>query len=115
MTSVNNVDNVLLVLREQLQRMGRSRSGKAGASKAGRSATPPPMVRLQALAALDQLNEDDLRRALVRALLTEEMGEVIAQDPAFQNVVQEVYRILAESDEGRSLMDGAARQLRAGA
>ena len=112
MTRISHVDQVLLLLRERLQRMerGTSAARRAGASSA---ATPRPLARLQAMAALDQMSGEDLGRTIVRALLAEELGEGLGNDPAFQAVVDDVARIIGESDEGRALMERAARELRA--
>jgi hypothetical protein len=111
MTRVSSSEHVLLLLRERLQRLSRERPGRAGA--AGRRApTAAPMARLQALAALDELPDEELRRTLVRALLTEELGEEIANDPSFQAVSDEVYRMIGESEEGRLLVEAAERALR---
>jgi hypothetical protein len=111
-TRISQVDQVLLLLRERLQRIDRSRTSRSGRGDAARPATSGPLARLQALAALDELGEDDLRRTMVRALLAEELGDTIANDPGFQAIVEDVYRIIGMSDEGRDLIDRAARQLR---
>jgi hypothetical protein len=112
MSRVSPADQVLLLLRERLQKLERSRAGRS--APAGRAATSRPLDRLQRIAALDRLTEDELRRTMVRALLTEELGEAVASDPTFQAVVDDVLRIIAESAEGERLLAGAAEQLKAG-
>ena len=112
MTRINSSDQVLLLLRERLQRLGRERGARAPKAATG-SSTPSPIARLQALAALEELPGDELRRGLVRALLTEEAGDAAANDAAFQAIADEVFRIIDGSEEGRDLIDRAARQLRA--
>jgi hypothetical protein len=112
MTRVSNADHVLLILREQLQRMGRGRAAATRRSGAAERSTERPLARLQQVAAHDQLSDEEFRRTLVRALLTEELGERLANDSAFEAVVDDVYRILGNSAEGRALLDGAARELR---
>ena len=113
MTRVGNVDQLLMLLRERLQRIDRSRDRSGGRTEAVRSATSKPIARLQAVDSLGQLSEEDFRRTMVRALLAEELGEAVANDPAFQGVAEDVFRIIGESEEGRALIDTAARQLRA--
>ncbi|MDQ4087016.1 MAG: hypothetical protein M3177_03225 [Pseudomonadota bacterium] len=110
MTRITNVDQVLLLLQEKLRRMDRSRTARTGRPSA---ATPRPLARLQALAALDHISEEDFKRTMVRALLTEELGEGLGNDPAFQTVVDDVFRIISASEQGRELIEQAARQLRA--
>lgn len=115
MTRISGSDHVLLLLQEQLRRLDRGRAGRTGRTGNSRKATPRPMARLQSLAALDQLSDEDVRRTLVRALLSEELGEGVANDPTFQAMVEDVFRIIDASSDGRELIDRAARQLRAGA
>ena len=114
MTRVNNTDQVLLLLREQLQRLGKSKAGRGARAGSTASATGRPLARLQQLAALDQLSDEDFRRNLVRAVLTEQWGEGASNDPAFLAIAEDVFRILGDSEEGRSLLDRASAQLRAG-
>lgn len=112
MTRVGNADQVLLLLREQLQRLDRARGQRSGRADASRkAAAQTPLARLRALRALGPMSEEDYRRTLVRALLTEELGEAVANDPSFQAVADDVFRILNESEEGRALVARAAEQL----
>ena len=115
MTRITGSDQVLLLLREQLRRLDRGRGGRTERTSNSRKTTPRPMVRLQSLAALDQLSDEEVRRTLVRALLSEELGEGVANDPAFHVIVEDVFRVINASADGRELIDRAARQLRAGA
>jgi len=62
---------------------------------------------------MDSLEEgEEFRRTLVRAILTEEMGEAMANDPSFQAVVENVYRMISATPDGQELIDRAGRQLR---
>lgn len=110
MTRINQANQILLLLQERLQRLERGRSGRSAGTAAS---TPRPLTRLQALTALEQLTDEDFNRTMVRALLIEELGDGVANDPAFEGVAQDVFRILADSEEGRRLIEQAARQLRA--
>jgi len=60
------------------------------------------------------MSEDQVRRTLVRALLSEELGEGISNDPSFQSMVEEVLRVINQSDDGRALIARASLQLRGG-
>ncbi|MGQ0661114.1 hypothetical protein [Sphingosinicella sp.] len=114
MTRIDQVDQALLLLREQLQRMGKSHSRQAPGARARERTTPSPMARFASLASLDDLPEDQFRRTLVRALLAEDLGDAIANDPAFQSVIDDVFRIINESDDGQELMAEASQQIRSG-
>jgi hypothetical protein len=109
MTRISNSDQVLVLLREQLRKLGRT--GREGASRTGevRGSTARPIARLQALGPPEE--GEEFRRTLVRAILTEEMGEAMANDPAFLAVVDDVYRMISASPEGQALIDRAGRQL----
>lgn len=113
MSQVGNVDQVLLLLREQLERANRGR-GTAAKPKATRAqeATARPLDRVRALAALDTLDEDELRRAVVRGLLAEQFGDGVSNDAAMVRIAEEVSRIIGETPEGRELLQRAMNQLR---
>ncbi|MEA3064583.1 MAG: hypothetical protein QOJ27_1029 [Sphingomonadales bacterium] len=112
MTRISQADHVLLLLREQLQKIGRSRKERTGRAAPARGATPRPIARLQAMGSLEE--GEEFRRTLVRAILTEEMGEAMANDPSFQAVVDNVYRMISATPDGQELIDRAGRQLRGG-
>jgi hypothetical protein len=112
MNRIGNADQVLVLLREQLQRLGRGKGAKARRAGAALGSTPSPIARLQAKAGMDDLSGEEFRRTLVRALLTEELGDAMANDPSFQTVADDVFRIIGGTPEGKELIDRAARQLR---
>ena len=113
MTRISNSDQVLILLREQLQRIGGTRKERTGRTARTQGATPRPIARLQAVASNEE--GEEFRRTLVRAILTEEMGEAMANDPSFQAVVDNVYRMISATPDGQELIDRAGRQLRGGA
>lgn len=113
MTRVGNIDQVLLLLREQIRRAGKGRdaSRKAGIGRTDK-ALARPLDRVRALATLETLGEDEVRRALVRGLLTEELGESVGNDAALQAIVDDVVRIIGEMPGGDDLMKRAIHQLK---
>lgn len=113
MTRISNTDQVLLLLREQLQKLGQNRKERTSRSGTVRKSTPRPIARLQAMASYEE--GEEFRRTLVRAILTEEMGEAMANDPSFQAVVDNVYRMISATPDGQDLIDRAGRQLRGAA
>lgn len=108
---VAGTDHVLLLLREKLSRLSRERAGNAGQAGKG---DPRPLDRLRAMAGFDALGDDERRRALVHGLLTEELGEAVANDPAFGAVLDEVLRIVGDMPGGRDLIDRAVAAMRGG-
>jgi len=112
MTSIGHVDQVLLLLREQLRRMERKKG--AAAPRSDRSGPTRPMARLQAIATVQALSDEDVERSLVYSLLLEQFGEAIANDPKFQTVIDDVVRLIRSNPDTRSVLGQSVRQLRAG-
>jgi hypothetical protein len=112
MTRINGSEQVLALLREQLRRVENGRAARATRTGAQGAGTPPALARARAMAALDGLSDEDRRRTLVRALLTEELGDGLANDASLQALFDDVFRIIGSTEEGRDLMDRAVRQLR---
>ncbi|MDD3800153.1 MAG: hypothetical protein PHE36_13355 [Novosphingobium sp.] len=114
MTRITAADQIVLLLRQQLQRMakgaGQVRSGRVGTNQPARRESA--LHRVSALAALDGLPGEELGKALIRALLTEEFGEELASEPKFERVVGEVHRIVASDEEARRLLDCSLQQVR---
>jgi len=110
-TQVSATDQILLLLREQLQRSERGRVRGTG-SEQRRAATP--QQRIEALAAIRDLPEREFRRALLRGLLGDQLGEELVAEPAFEAVTGEVLRLIESSPEAQALLDRVAREFRAG-
>ena len=105
MTRITGSDAVLALVQEQLHRLGKGRAG--GRARSARAGAATPLDRLRALAGQGGLSDDDVKAALVRGLLVEQLGEGIGNDPAFARIAGEVLRILGDSDAGRALLDRA--------
>lgn len=114
MTRISNVDQVLLLLREQLQRLDKStHSRKAGAPSAhGTQRRPPAAGRVEAVLRTDDLSDEDLAPTLVTALLVDEFGEGAANDPAFQRMASEVHRIIASDPQAAGILAEALKGVR---
>lgn len=109
MSSISRVDQAVLQLRMQLQRLARERTKGTSAPP---SITARPLQRLREIGE-NAANEDEYRRNFVRALLTEELGESLGNEPAFEAIANDVWRLLDDDAETRALMDEAVRQLNA--
>lgn len=113
MTRISNVDQVLLLLRQQLQRMSKAdRSRKSGATSSTSRKRETAARRLEAIVQRDDLADDDLARTLLGALLVDEFGEAAANDHKFQRLVDEVYRVITSDTQARSLLESAMREVR---
>lgn len=109
MTRVTNTDQIMALVRAQIERMAkRERGGAAGKAEARRTDTLTPRQRVEVLAAMKGLGDDDFARALIRALLTDELGDGVAASPGFQSVVDRTCAALDADTETRA----AIRELR---
>ncbi len=104
---VAGTDHVLLLLRAKLSTLSRDRAGRATGK-----GDPRPLERLRAMAGFDALGEDERRRAVVHGLLTDELGEAVANDAAFAAMLDEVLRIVGDMPGGHALIDRAAAAMR---
>lgn len=111
MSNIGRIDQAVLHLRSQLQRLARERGpGARGAAPVDAS----PLQRLREAGAAAG-GEEEFRRAFVRALLTEELGEALGNQPEFEQISNQVWHLLDEDADTRALMDEAIRQLGTGA
>ncbi len=111
MTRITNADQVLMLLRAHLERSAKTR-GKGAATDAGRiEARKGPLDRVQDIAGAQNLSEHDVSRALIAGLLAQEFGEAVASEPRFQELVDNVLKLVAADEEGRALVRDAVAQL----
>jgi hypothetical protein len=111
MDPISNVDRLVLLLRQRLQERERAR----GPAKAGRRAAPATggMSAAQALAAIDDVDERHLRRALIQGLLSDQFGSNVINEARFQQIVDRVLGAIEDDDAGRALLDRISKDLRA--
>lgn len=112
MTSIGNVDRILLLLREQLQRAAEEGPRIATSRKTSGSGEQRPLDRARTLASMEAIDPDQRRRLIVRTLLLEQFGEAIGTDPAFAPLVDRVVAMVRDIPGGNALIDQAFNQLR---
>lgn len=97
---IGNVDQVMALVRNQLERMNRDkRVGSTSKSSRGGQTRATDKSRLQALSNLSDLPDGEFERLLVGALLSREFGEEVAQDSRFQSVVDRTWQIMRDDPE----------------
>ena len=112
MTTISRVDQAILLLKERLRRLDASSTGSATkAGKTARGDRSDPLLPIRQLAAREGVADPELRRALVRTLLADALGEDLVGSLEFQSVADDVARILEESDTGRALIAQALAEL----
>lgn len=112
MTRITNADQVLILLRSHLQRTERSQRKDLDRKDKTR-ARPTPLERVQTIARNEDLPDEEVERALISGIFTEEFGPGAANDPEFQLMVDNVLRMIRENETGRQLLGRAVAQLTA--
>ncbi|MEP1422300.1 MAG: hypothetical protein ABJK59_11075 [Erythrobacter sp.] len=110
MTRITNSDQVIAAIRAQLQRMAKRSKADASSKTAkpeARSMNTRQMV--DALGAIEGLSEEDFTKGFVRALLTEEFGESVANSAGFQSVIDRTTASLSSDREISAMMNNLRR------
>lgn len=100
MDPVSNVDRLVLLLRQKLQ----ERSKSVATRRRDPNPAPTGMDRLQALAAIDGLEERQLRRALIQNILSDQFGVQLINEAKFQQVVDRVTEAIEADPDAARLM-----------
>lgn len=112
MEPISNVDRLVLLLRQRLQERTRTqRSSKPGTGRAAAKET----FSVQALAAVEGIDDRQLRRSLIQGILSEQFGQQMVNEPRFQQVVDRVADALAGDPDGDALLTQITTALRAAA
>jgi hypothetical protein len=104
MDPISNVDQLVLLLRQRLTE--RSRASPGGQRDRTHSPSEPTqgsVHSVQALAALEDVDEHQLKRAVIQSILAEHFGAGLVNDAKFQQVVDRVTETL-ESETGAPLL-----------
>ncbi|HYC68858.1 hypothetical protein [Brevundimonas sp.] len=114
MEPISNVDRLVSLLRQRLEERDKTRSSvRPGSRTPQRIATG--IAAAQALAAVEDIDDRQLRRALIQGLLTDQFGEQMLNEPRFQQMVDRVVGAIDADATGRALLDRLSRDLRAAA
>src|SRR5262249_40038923 len=109
MMRITNADQVLMLLRVHLQRTEKTRRGKTAPSR--KPASKSALQRVQALASEEALSPEDLERALIAGIFTEEFGSAAANDPKFQTMVDDVLAMIRKDQAAAALLKNAVGRL----
>lgn len=113
MDPVSNVDRLVLLLRQRLMERSKSeparKAGKAAERHAG------GLDSVQALAAVENVDDRQLRRALIQNLLAEQFGAGVINEAKFQQVVDRVTETLEADTAAAGLLSRVVTELRASA
>ena len=112
MTRVGNTEQVMALVRNQLQRMAkREKTAKSQKTAKPEARTLSSRERVEALGAIRDLSDDDFAQGFVRALLGEEFGETVTASPGFQQVVERTAGMMRRDPETAALLQRVRTQL----
>lgn len=111
MTQISRVDQAILLLKDRLRKLGERKPGEVRSGSAAASASESRLAPIRQLARQGDIAEHDLRRAFVRTLLAESLGEELASGLEFQSIADQVTQMLEDSDPGRDLLSRALAEL----
>lgn len=113
MTQINRVDQAILLLKERLKKLGDRKASESGSSSASsaRNVSESSLAPVRQMARRGDIAEEDLRRAFVRTLLADSLGQELATSLEFQAIADKVTRMLEETESGRDLIDRALAEL----
>lgn len=112
MTRINNVEQILVLIQAHLERLDKRKVGKEVKSRDAE--TRAPFDRVRALAATAGTSDADLSRALLAALLIQELGPALAGDVSFQNLVDRIDQTMRADEQSAALLAQSIKQLSAG-
>ncbi len=113
MDPISNVDRLVLLLRQRL--LERTKASGAAGRRAPTGTVSREPLNIQALAAVEGIDDRQLRRSLIQGILSERFGEEMVNEPKFQQVVDRVADALSADSDGDALMTQITQALRAAA
>jgi hypothetical protein len=111
MDPITNVDRLILLLRQRLQERDTIRRSPRGSSRKA-EARAEGVSAAQALAALEDVDDRQLRRALIQGLLSDHFGRHLINEAKFQQMVDRVVTAIEGDDVGKALLDRMTTELR---
>lgn len=112
MSSINRIDQAVLLLRDRLDKLGANKATAPGGGLAGVKASGiDPLAPIRGLAQA-QVSGQELRKALVRLLLAEALGQEVVGSLEFHSIADQVTEILESSEAGQDLLLRALHELR---
>lgn len=105
MTRVGNTDQIMALVRSQLQRMAkRQRSEKGHKSGQPDARVLTQHERIEALRTIQDISDDEFTQGLVRAFLSEEFGHALAGSPGFQHLVEKTAGLMQADPQIAALL-----------
>jgi hypothetical protein len=114
MDPVSSVDSLVVLLRQRLAERSRAGASQTRGKVSGSTGQTAKGVRsLDALAAIDGVDERQLKRALIQNLLTDQFGAHLINDAKFQQIIDRVMDAIDGEASSAGLLSRVAGELRA--
>lgn len=114
MDPISNVDRLVLVLRQKLEERSRTFSKTThSAARSGRENVKSGIENVQALAALQGVDDRQVKRALIQSVLSDSFGANLINDAKFQQIVGRVVEALDDEPTTANLMNRIVSEMRA--
>ena len=115
MDPISNVDRLVLILRQKLSERAKLAGAKTGRKPSPQQRKTNDLDSIHALAAVKDVEDRQLKRALVQNILVDQFGPKMINDAKFQQVVSRVSEALDEDAATGALMTRIVEELRASA
>lgn len=112
MTRISASDHIVILLRQKLERAATLKKGDKARQVAGAGQEDGSNIhRVRALAQMASLSDEDIERSMIQGLLVEELGEALANDPKFQQIVSRIVELLGSDEAAKALLAAARHDL----
>lgn len=111
MEPISGTDRLMAILRQKLEERAKAGSANRASSKTQAREAPEPSG-IEAFAAIDGHDEQQLRRALVQHLLADQFGPTLINDAHFQQLVTRVADAIEEDAAAAQLLSRLVGELR---
>jgi hypothetical protein len=114
MDPVSNANRIAMLLRQRLQERARPAPAGAGSRRETGNAAAPGRGGAVRAAALEELDDRKLKRALVESILADQLGGGLVNDAHFQQIVDRVTEAIEGDEGGTKVLAQVIGDLRAG-
>jgi hypothetical protein len=111
MDPVSSTDRLIALLRQKLQERAKT-SSRGVVARKGEERRPAEPTGIQALAAVEGVDERQLRRAFIQNLLADQLGPALVNDGQFQQIVTRVTDAIDEDAAASRLLSRVIADLR---
>jgi hypothetical protein len=111
MDPISNVDRLVLLLRQRLTERAKAASARPEAVRSAPGETG--LAAVQALAGIEDIDQRQLKRALIQNLLSDNFGGELINDAKFQQIVERVTDTIDGEPETAKLLNRVIGDLKA--